>query len=230
LRITGLLTSAHPYHQEAEVTHFLAHDGKQLLGRVSAAVNHRYNDYYNANIGFFGFFETIEDFAVAKDLLDHDDYYNANIGFFGFFETIEDFAVAKDLLDHARDWLKEKGMNLMRGPGGYSTATHESHQGILIDGFDSPPTVELTHNPPYYGEFLTRYGLTKAKDYHAYWIDISNKPNESGHGGGSKHGRSTSRTRERRSIGSSRSTTRPGRGTGDSSLSPTPRQRRWRTA
>ncbi len=149
LRITGLLTPSHPYHQEAEVTHFLAHDGKRLLGRVSAAVNHRYNDYYNANIGFFGFFETIEDFAVAKDLL-----------------------------DHARNWLQEKGMDLMRGPGGYSTATHESHQGILVDGFAFPPTVELTHNPPYYGEFLMRYGLTKAKDYHAYWIDISNKPNE----------------------------------------------------
>jgi len=66
----------------------------------------------------------------------------------------------------------------MRGPGGYSTATHESQQAVLIDGFDTPPTVELTHNPPYYGEFLERYGLVKAKDYHAYMIDITDVPDE----------------------------------------------------
>jgi len=58
----------------------------------------------------------------------------------------------------------------MRGPGGYSTATHEPYQGVLIDGFDTLPTVELTHNPPYYAELLERYGLRKVKDYHAYWI------------------------------------------------------------
>jgi GNAT superfamily N-acetyltransferase len=69
-------------------------------------------------------------------------------------------------------------MKVMRGPGGYSTATHEAHQGVLVDGFDTPPTVELTHNPPYYGEFLSRYGLRKVKDYHAYWIDISSEPTE----------------------------------------------------
>jgi hypothetical protein len=30
----------------------------------------------------------------------------------------------------------------------------------------------LTHNPPYYGEFLEQYGFRKAKDYHAYALDI----------------------------------------------------------
>ncbi len=59
----------------------------------------------------------------------------------------------------------------MRGPGEYSNATHE-RQGILVDGFQYPPTMELTHNPPYYGEFLERYGFHKAKDYYAYTLDI----------------------------------------------------------
>ena len=143
LGITGLLTRAHPYHRDAEVTHFLARDGDRLLGRVSAAVNRRFNDHHGTEIGFFGFFETVEDFDVARALL-----------------------------DRAAAWLRERGMRTMRGPGGYSTATHESHQGILVDGFDTPATVELTHNPPYYGEFLERYGMAKAKDYHAYLIDI----------------------------------------------------------
>jgi GNAT superfamily N-acetyltransferase len=125
----------------------LARNGKGLLGRISAAVNHRFNDYYSARIGFFGFFDVVNDFEVARLLL-----------------------------DHAREWLEKRGMETMRGPGGYSTATHESQQAILIDGFETPPTVELTHNPPYYKELLERYGLAKVKDYQAYMINISDDP------------------------------------------------------
>jgi len=143
LGITGLLTDAHPYHRDAEVTHFVARTGRGLLGRVSAAVNRRYNEYHGVRIGSFGFFDVCEDYAVAKDLL-----------------------------DRARDWLSSRGMVTMRGPGGYSNATHEAYQAVLIDGFASPPTVELTHNPPYYADFLERYGLRKAMDYHAYLIRL----------------------------------------------------------
>ncbi len=138
LRLVGLLTPQHPYHQHAEVTHFLARRDSDLLGRISAATNHRFNDYHHSQIGFFGFFETVEDFDVARALL-----------------------------DAARNWVRERGMKVLRGPGEYSNATHE-RQGVLISGFEYPPTVELTHNPPYYSEFLERYGLHKAKDYVAY--------------------------------------------------------------
>ena len=61
----GLLTPQHPYHQNAEVTHFLARRGSDPVGRISAAINHRFNDYHDAQIGFFGFFETVEDLGVA---------------------------------------------------------------------------------------------------------------------------------------------------------------------
>lgn len=138
LGLVGLLTPQHPYHQHAEVTHFLARRGSELLGRVSAAINHRFNDYHRTEIGFFGFFETVEDFDVASALL-----------------------------DAARSWVKGQGMKVLQGPGEYSTATHE-RQGILISGFEYPPTVELTHNPPYYSQLLERYGFHKAKDWYAY--------------------------------------------------------------
>ncbi|MDD5288506.1 MAG: hypothetical protein PHY28_05280 [Dehalococcoidales bacterium] len=140
--LTGLLTKEHPYHRYAEVTHFLAHKNGKPVGRISAAINKRFNDHYSAKIGFFGFFEVINDYEVAKALL-----------------------------DKARFWITERGMTVMRGPGEYSNATHE-RQGILIDGFQYHPTVELTHNPPYYSELLERYGFSKAKDYHAYLLDV----------------------------------------------------------
>jgi GNAT superfamily N-acetyltransferase len=141
LGLTGLLTPAHPYHRDAEVTHFLARSGATLLGRVSASINRRFNAYHTMNLGFFGFFESVPDYAVTEGLL-----------------------------DSARAWLAARGVAAMRGPGGYSNATHESHQAVLVHGFDTPPTVELTHNPPYYREFFERYGLRKVKDYHAYWV------------------------------------------------------------
>ena len=142
----GLLTAEHPYHESAEVTHFLARREGRIVGRISAAINRRFNEYHNTRLGFFGFFEVEEDYEAAAALL-----------------------------DAAKEWIAAKGMTAMRGPGEYSNATHE-RQGVLIDGFEHPPTVELTHNPPYYADLLDRYGLTKAKDYNAYLMEVVDIP------------------------------------------------------
>jgi len=141
LGLKGLLTAKHPYHRHADVTHFLARQGRQAVGRISAAINRQFNEHHHTSLGFFGFFETINDYEVACVLL-----------------------------DHARDWVKERGMTALRGPGEYSNATHE-RQAILIDGFRYAPTTDLTHNPPYYSDFLERYGFQKVKDYDAYLFD-----------------------------------------------------------
>lgn len=144
LGLKGLLTTKHPYHRHADVTHFMVWQGKQPLGRISAAINKQYNKYYESSVGFFGFLEVVNDYEIARTLL-----------------------------DSARRWIAEHGMAVMRGPGEYSNATHE-RQGVLIDGFNYPPTVELTHTPPYYAQFLERYGFQKAKDYVAYLFDRNN--------------------------------------------------------
>ena len=142
LGLVGLLTPEHPYHRHTEVTHFLAWRQGKPVGRISAAVNHRFNEHHDASIGFFGFFEAVEDYEVARVLL-----------------------------DRARIWVQSRGMTVMRGPGLYSNATHE-RQGVLVEGFQYPPTVELTHNPPFYAEFLERYGFRKAKDYYAHIMNV----------------------------------------------------------
>ncbi len=149
LGITGLLTREHPYHRDADVTHFVARDGDRLVGRVSAAVNRRFNQFYGAQTGFFGFFEVAPEPEAARALL-----------------------------DAAAAWIRDRGMDRIMGPGGYSNATHEAYQGILVEGFEYPPTVELTHNPPYYGEYIEACGFVKAMDYHAYRIVIGDGPSE----------------------------------------------------
>jgi len=143
LGMKGLLTPEHPYHETATATHFMAYRGGKPVGRVSAVVNSRIDEYLKAKLGFFGFFEVIEDYSVAEALL-----------------------------DAASAWARAHGAEVLRGPGEYSNITHE-RQACLVDGFDQDVYVEHTYNPPYYKEFIERYGFKKAKDYVAHVLDLS---------------------------------------------------------
>jgi hypothetical protein len=46
----------------------------------------------------------------------HDRVHGEQAGFFGFFETVEDYAVAEALFDAAKSWCKAKGCKFLRGP------------------------------------------------------------------------------------------------------------------
>ncbi|MGB7443226.1 MAG: hypothetical protein WA919_19335 [Coleofasciculaceae cyanobacterium] len=56
--------------------------------------------------------------AVNQRLIERE---GTNLGLFGFFECIRDFAIAKALLDAASQWLREQGMTIVRGPIDLST-------------------------------------------------------------------------------------------------------------
>jgi len=86
-------------------------------------------------------------------------------GFFGFFECVDDPEVAHGLLDAACGWLAERGLSKVRGP---ISPSMNYEVGLLIDGFDSPPTFMMTYNPPYYAELLEGYGFRKTQDLYAY--------------------------------------------------------------
>src|SRR5262249_16263159 len=87
------------------------------------------------------------------------------VGFFGFFESIDDPEVASALVGAAADWLKERSLAVLRGPTSFST---NDECGLLVDGFQTPPTVMMPHNPRYYATPLERAGLRKAKDLLVY--------------------------------------------------------------
>jgi len=59
--------------------------------------------------------QTVGTIAAIDDPT-HEQVWGENIGFFGVFECIEDYAVAKALLDAASDWLAKRGREAMRGP------------------------------------------------------------------------------------------------------------------
>lgn len=95
----------------------------------------------------------------------HNEFQEDRVGFFGFFECADDQAAANGLFDAAAAWLEERGLDTMRGPASFST---NDECGVLVDGFDTPPTLLNPHNPPYYATLVERAGFTKAMDLHQY--------------------------------------------------------------
>jgi hypothetical protein len=91
--------------------------------------------------------------------------YNDATGFFGFFDTIDDAEVAGALLGAAEAWLKARGMQRMRGPMSMSI---NEEVGLLVEGFDTPPMMMMSHSRAYQGALAEASGLAKVKDLLAW--------------------------------------------------------------
>jgi len=98
---------------------------------------------------------------------EHLEHWRDQTGFWGFFETIDQHEVASALLAAAEGWLGEQGCRAAVGP--VSPSPHYE-MGILTAGFDAPPHLMLTHNPPYYPALIAAAGYEKAVDLFAYLI------------------------------------------------------------
>lgn len=133
-----LNTTRHPFYKTSDVQMFLAESEGRVVGRIMAIVNRAHNEFHNERAGFFGFFE-VENSAKASAAL----------------------------IDGAREWLRGRGAEVMRGPMNPST-NYEC--GLLVEGFDLDPAVMMPYNPPYYAALLESYGLKKAKDLYSYAI------------------------------------------------------------
>jgi GNAT superfamily N-acetyltransferase len=133
-----------PFFKHADVVFCLAKKDEKTVGRIAGVVNHN-----------------------------HIEFQKEKAGFFGFFECVEEYEVAKVLLDTVRNWLKSKGMQIMRGPANFSS---NEEWGFLLEGFHSPPVFMMSYNPRYYLDFMGRYGMRKAKDLYAYFIDKNSLP------------------------------------------------------
>ena len=138
--------NTNPFFKHARVEFFLAKRGRCPVGRITAIINDNHN-------------------AFHKD----------KIGFFGFFECFDDNEAAHGLLSAARDWLREHGMDTMRGPMNYST---NEECALLIDGFDSSPVIMMTYNPRYYVDFMDSFGLKKGRDLLAFTMKKDDAPSE----------------------------------------------------
>jgi len=87
-----LLSQKNAFWQHAEKELFLARIDGRTVGRIAAIIDHNYINFHKEKMGFFGFFESLEDYRIAESLL-----------------------------NKAREWLKGKEMEKMAGPMNPST-------------------------------------------------------------------------------------------------------------
>jgi hypothetical protein len=116
------LLTKHPFHKHNTVQCFLAYDGTKIVGRIAAILNNAHNEFNKRNDGFFGFFDAIDDNAVATEL----------------FNTVS-------------TWLKEKGVtqNII-GPVNFSTnepcgllVEGFDSSPVLMDTYNKPYYIDL---------------------------------------------------------------------------------------
>lgn len=68
--VKNRLSRKHPFFEFGDMELFLAEKDGEVVGRIAAITNDRYNEHHPGNTGFFGFFECINDQEVANALLD----------------------------------------------------------------------------------------------------------------------------------------------------------------
>lgn len=98
----------------------------------------------------------------------YNELHDEKMGIWGFFECMDDSAAAAALFSAVERWVHQKGMTFLRGPLNPST---NYEVGMLVEGFDYPPALMMTYNPPYYERLVESCGFTKEKDLLAFLID-----------------------------------------------------------
>jgi hypothetical protein len=129
-----------PAFDFCEAEYFLAYKGGKLVGRIAGIINHKANERWNEKLVRFGWIDFIDDPEVSEKLI---------------------AAVT--------GWGKEKGMNGIHGPLGFSDMDNE---GMLIKGFEEQATLASIYNYPYYVEHMERLGFKKAADWVQYEFEV----------------------------------------------------------
>ncbi len=91
-------------------------------------------------------------------------------GFIGFYESANDPEIAKALFEAAFDWLRTEDLHWVRGP---VSPSMNYEAGLLIKGFDKPPTFMMPYNPAYYVDQWEECGFRKTQDMFAFRGDLS---------------------------------------------------------
>lgn len=143
--VYGLITPGkNPWFGHGEAQYFLAARDNQIVGRISAHIDH---------------------LALKQP---PEQGFGPGTGNWGLFEA-EDASVASVLLQAAETWLRDKGMTRSLGP--ISLAMWDE-PGLLIKGHDHPPTVMMGHNDAAYQAWIEAAGYVGEKDLYTYAIPI----------------------------------------------------------
>ncbi len=142
-----LLPEKNGWFSHAQVQLFLAERDGAVVGRISAH---------------------IDTLALTMPPVQG---FGPGVGQWGLFEAV-DADVAAALIARAEQWLRDQGMTRAIGP--ISMSVWEE-PGLLVDGFDHPPTVMMGHHKPEYRGWIEAAGYTTVKQLLTYELDIRNE-------------------------------------------------------
>lgn len=138
--IATLDSKVNPAFDHYESAYFMAYRDRKPVGRIAAMINKQVNEKENSRQARFGFVDFIDDAEVSKALF-----------------------------DTAEQWAKEKGMDNIVGPLGFTDLDNE---GMLINGFEELGTMATIYNYPYYPQHIERLGYEKEVDWHEFLIEV----------------------------------------------------------
>ena len=142
----GLITpEKNGWFSHAKAQLFLAERGGTVVGRVSAHID-----------------------TLALEM-DPAKGFGPGCGQFGLLDA-ENEEIAQALIAAAEGWLRDQGMNRVLGP--ISMSIWEE-PGLLVEGFDHPPTIMMGHAKPEYRGWIERAGYHKVKELVTYELDIT---------------------------------------------------------
>lgn len=139
-----LTPGKNPWFEHGKAQLFLARRDGRTVGRISAHVD----------------FLALEQPASQG--------MGPGTGNWGLLEA-EDAEVAHALIVSAEDWLRGQGMNRALGPLSISIW---DEPGLLVEGFETPPTIMLGHNSPLYQAWIEAEGYRPVKKLFNYAVDI----------------------------------------------------------
>lgn len=111
--------------------------------------------------------------AAIDDRL-HNETHHEAITWFGFLEAADERSAAA-LLSAVEQHARARGSATLRGPA--NPSLNES-AGLLIEGFDTDPSVLMPYNPPEYAAWVEAFGCRKVKDLLAWHLDLGTGPCE----------------------------------------------------
>lgn len=135
-------TDTNPALAFCEVQFWIAQKEGRTCGRVAAIINQKYNDLHQCK---FGRISRIEFDCEETGLL---------------------------LIKKAEEWIKNKGMDHVHGPLGF---TNLDLQGLLIEGFDYLPSIASVYHKPFYAEVFDKAGYSKENDWVEFILHMEDK-------------------------------------------------------
>lgn len=100
----------------------------------------------------------------------YNQYHQSDVGSFGMFDCVDDVGVASALFETAAQWVGRSGPRSLLGP--LNLAFHHDI-GVLVEGFDRPPSMMMPYNPRYYARLFEANGFAKLKDLFSYELMAS---------------------------------------------------------